>query len=97
MFGVVQLEAMGMGKPVIASRIKRSGVNLVSIDGQTGIVVESKNSKAIADACIRLLSDAQLYNKMRINAFKTVKNKYSKSKVINQLISIYREILEKTN
>lgn len=97
MFGVVQLEAMAMGRPVISSLIKRSGVNLVSIDGETGIVIEAKNSKAIADACTKLLGDSMLYNRMCKNSVKTVKAKYSKDKVIKQIVSIYGDMLTRTD
>ncbi len=94
MFGVVQLEAMAMNKPVVSSLIKRSGVNLVNIDGKTGIVVEAKNPEAIAEACIKILNDSKLYNKMCVNSKKVIKEKYSKDKVIKHLISVYKELLK---
>jgi rhamnosyl/mannosyltransferase len=97
MFGVVQLEAMAMGKPVISSLIKKSGVNLVSVHGETGIVVEAKNSKAIAAACTNLLGDIKLYNEMCRNSIKTVKNRYSRNNIINQLVSIYKDLAAKIN
>ncbi len=57
-FGMVLVEAMASGKPVIGS--KAGGIPLVIDDEKTGLLVESNNSKSLASAIKRLLDDPAL-------------------------------------
>lgn len=54
-FGVVFLEAQGCGVPVVAGRSGGSPEALV--DGRTGLLVDGRDTAAIADALVRLLAD----------------------------------------
>lgn len=49
-FGIVQIEAMSCGKPVVATLIPGSGVSWVNIDGVSGKNVPPGDPKALADA-----------------------------------------------
>jgi glycosyltransferase involved in cell wall biosynthesis len=55
-FGIVYLEAMAAGKPVVAARA--GGVPEVVVDGETGLLVEHGNKQALIDAVGGLLADA---------------------------------------
>jgi glycosyltransferase involved in cell wall biosynthesis len=53
-FGLVLLEAMRAGLPIVASDIPVSGVGFVVADGKTGLLVPPANAPALAEAIVRL-------------------------------------------
>lgn len=55
-FGIVFLEAMGCGKPVIAGN--RDGSVDPLMDGEAGILIDPESSRQIADAVVQVLSGA---------------------------------------
>lgn len=91
-FGVVQIEAMSFGKPVITTKIKGSGVDWVNKDGVSGVNVEPKNSEAIAEAIKRILKNQEIYSIFSSNAKKRFKEIFCKDYMINSLINIYRKL-----
>jgi glycosyltransferase involved in cell wall biosynthesis len=61
-FGIVYLEAGACGKPVVGSR--SGGIPDAVVDGETGLLVESRSVKEIASAVERLWSDEALWHRM---------------------------------
>lgn len=59
-YGVVLLEAMAMGKPVVATEIPGSGVGWINQSGVTGLNVPVRDAAALATAINTLLSDAEM-------------------------------------
>lgn len=57
-FGIVQIEAMSLGKPVVATRIDGSGTAWVNEHGVSGVNVEPRNPRALADAIVAVTKDA---------------------------------------
>ncbi len=92
-FGIVQLEAMAFGKPVISTNIYGSGVPYVNVDGFTGKVVRPKDSIDLADAIIELLGNERLRREYGNNGRMRVKKYFSQDKMIKDILSVYKQIL----
>lgn len=90
-FGLVQLEAMAYGKPVINTRLP-TGVPYVSVDGETGITVEPRDSKALAAAINKLLNDEELRGRYGVQARKRVEGNFTTDKMNERILGIYREL-----
>jgi rhamnosyl/mannosyltransferase len=95
MFGMVQIEAMCLGKPIVATRIPNSGVTEVNIDGVTGLVVPVMDSRALADALLRLKNDPAMRYRMSEQASERARTVYGSHAVIPQLISLYQNLLSR--
>ena len=89
-FGIVQLEAMKYGKPVINTNLG-TGVNYVSIHNETGLTVEPKNSEQLANAINKLLNDDKLRETLGQNARIRVE-KYFNIAQIKHNISLYKDV-----
>ena len=93
-FGLVIVEAMTMGKPVIASNV--GGVHEILKEGETGLLVPPKNPKAIAEKINYLLNNEEKAKSMGIKALEESK-KYSITSHVRKLESLYYEILPELN
>ncbi len=89
-FGIVQLEAMVYGKPVINTSLP-SGVPYVSIDGETGLTVPPSDAKALAKAITRLAEDKTLREKLGKNAAVRVYKNFNEKNVIRRLYDYLAE------
>jgi len=90
-FGVVQLEAMAYGKPVIVSRLD-SGVTLVNQDGVTGLHVEPRNSHDLAQAITRLMTDEPLRAKLGEAARTRFLEEYTFEKMVQRYSDLFFEL-----
>lgn len=93
-FGIVQIEAMSCGKPIVATKIKGSGVSWVNEDGVSGINVEPKNPEAIAKAIITILSDKKQYMKYSEGARKRYHSIFRYETMIDNCINLYHSITQ---
>jgi phosphatidyl-myo-inositol alpha-mannosyltransferase len=87
-FGIVLLEAMAAGKPVVASDIE--GYRGVLDDGAQGFLVPPKDEAALAHALVQLLIDGQLREEMgQLGRSKAAW--YDWSRVATQVLDFYDE------
>ena len=91
-FGVVLIEAMSYSKPIVSTKIENSGVSWVNEDRVTGINVEPKNPKALANAIQTILRDEALSVKFSKNAYCTFKTKFTKEKMVQLFFELYQDI-----
>jgi phosphatidyl-myo-inositol alpha-mannosyltransferase len=89
-FGIVLLEAMAAGAPIVASDIP--GYRDVVSDGEQGLLVEPKNPGAIADAVLRLLANPELRANMR-RAGQEKARAYDWPRVATEVLDYYFEVL----
>jgi len=85
-FGIVLLEAMAAGKPIVATRA--GGVPEVVKEGENAILVEPESSDALAQGIMKLLQDSDLRKRFGEKGKEIVKN-FTWDKVIERYIKIY--------
>ncbi|MBT4175149.1 glycosyltransferase family 4 protein [archaeon] len=90
-FGIVLLEAMASGVPIIAS--KTGGIPDLIEDGKNGLLFEPRNLKDLSGKIIKLLNDKKLSQIIIKNNLLKVKKNYSTRKVFNELDNIYQRYL----
>ena len=91
-FGLVLLEAMATGKPVIASKIP--GVNSVFLDGEHGLYIKQGSVKQLSEAILNLIENEKLRESLGKQARRYVEENYSWSKVCSKIMDIYKEVCE---
>lgn len=90
-FGIVLLEAMASGKPVIASRIP--GYSSVMNEGVDGILVPPRDDESMARALISLIAEPSLGKRLGENGRKTAEN-YRWDRVARRVLDLYTELLK---
>lgn len=94
-FGLVALEAMASGVPVVASRI--GGVPEVVEDGKTGFLCEMGDTECMAEAALKLLSKAELYGQFSKAARKRAVTVFGEDRVLPQYKEAYEKALSRNS
>jgi rhamnosyl/mannosyltransferase len=92
-FGIVQLEAMASGIPVINTRVE-SGVPEVSIHDVTGLTVPPKDPRALAQAINLLLNNEETRIKYGQAARARAREEFSVQCMAESTVELYRTVLE---
>ena len=87
----VIIEAMLMGKPVIASDI--TGPSELVVDGETGFLVPVGRTYAIANAILMLIRNPALREQMGERAKERVTRDFPVEKYVNDVENVFAEVL----
>ncbi|TMG36291.1 MAG: glycosyltransferase family 4 protein [Chloroflexi bacterium] len=87
-FGIVLLEAMASGKPIVATDI--AGFRHVLTHGREGLLVEPKNKRQLATVLEALINGPTLRRDLGVAGLRTVQQ-YDWERVIDQVQDVYRQ------
>jgi glycosyltransferase involved in cell wall biosynthesis len=86
------LEAMAMGKAVIATRV--DGTKEVVNDGSNGLLIEPGDVGGLVAAILRLSKDGTLRDQLSRNAVRTIREQYNASLMTQHIEEIYDELIK---
>jgi D-inositol-3-phosphate glycosyltransferase len=90
-FGMVALEAMACGTPVVASQV--GGLAFLIQDGITGFVVPDGDPRALSDRITRLLTEPDLRQRLGDQAAAYARQ-YAWEHVVDRLLDVYRGLVQ---
>lgn len=88
-FGIVLLEAMSAGCPVLASDL--SAFKRVLNDGEAGVLFETANAESLANELISLLQDPEKRSALRNSGFQRAKE-FDWSNIVRQILDVYASV-----
>lgn len=92
--GVVLIEAMEYGLPVVASNV--GGISDAVIDKETGLLVPEKNPSALAEAFKTLEASPELEKALLTGAQKRIAEVFDWNKIAEKQIAIYKRIAKQS-
>lgn len=94
-FGLIFIEAMSYGKPVIGCNV--GGVPEIITDNYNGLFAEADDAQSLADKIITLVDDAALRKQLGLNARQTVEDKFTGDKLAVNSLAYYNSIIKDFN
>ena len=95
-FGIVLMEAMGCGKPVISTELG-TGTSYVNQNGATGLVVPAGDPQALAIAINTLAEHSHTRRRMGCAARKRILNGFTADHMVDRTLKLYRELVNTEN
>ena len=88
--GVVLIEAMELGLPIVASNV--GGIPDVVVDGVSGILVPEKDPEALASAYKRLAAEPELVKQLLAGSRKRIAECFTWDGIIERQIAVYNKL-----
>ncbi|MVZ65291.1 glycosyltransferase [Sphingobacterium sp. DK4209] len=92
-FGIVQLESMASGKPIVSTEIPTSGVSWVNENNVSGLTVPIENTEAIAQAIKKMLENPAFYEQLREGSLTRYQANFTLDNMVDKSLQIYNQIL----
>jgi glycosyltransferase involved in cell wall biosynthesis len=92
-FGMVVIEAMAAGTPVIGA--DAGALPEIITNGETGLLIPPRDEKALAEGIIRLLRDQELYQYLSNQALKLVLARFTIDEYIHKIMRIYDNLSQR--
>ncbi|MBP3589077.1 MAG: glycosyltransferase [Muribaculaceae bacterium] len=92
-FGIVQIEAMSVGRPVVATNIEGSGTGWVNKHGYSGLNVPVRDARALAKAITDVTADAKTYARYCRQARQRFEERFVMERMIDDCEALYRKLL----
>ncbi|MDQ0337628.1 N-acetyl-alpha-D-glucosaminyl L-malate synthase BshA [Caldalkalibacillus uzonensis] len=90
-FGLVALEAMACGVPVIASNT--GGIPEVIAQGQTGLIYPVGDIEGMAHGAVTLLSQPDVYRRFSQAALERTRTQFAADIILEQYLTLYQRVL----
>ena len=91
-FGMVVLEAMVAGSPVIVA--DTGGLKEIVVHEETGLCFKPGNPESLAQAMIRVLSDAELARRLTADAQRFIGEKYNWGRIARHTMEVYQRSMK---
>jgi glycosyltransferase involved in cell wall biosynthesis len=91
-FGLVLLEAMAAGRPIVASRV--ATIPEVVVDGETGLLVPPGEPLALAEALAQLADQPALASRLGEAGRQRLRRHFSVEKMVGDTELLYRELVD---
>jgi colanic acid/amylovoran biosynthesis glycosyltransferase len=90
-FGMVFIEAQAMGLPVVSTL--SGGIPEAVKNGETGLLVAERDSAALAEAILRLMQDAELWQQYSLAGRRNVVNHFNLAQQTGRLENLFEQLL----
>lgn len=90
-FGLVLLEAMAVGRPVVASRV--SAIPEIVVEGETGLLVPPKDAESLSRALLALLRDPARAREMGQRGRQRLERQFGVARMVEQIQAVYESLV----
>lgn len=91
-FGIFLLEAMALGRAVIASGV--GGILGIVKDGENGMIVPPSDSRSLTEKMLLLLNDRKMARKMAIAGKNVVEDNFTIDRMTSDMLTLYDDVLD---
>ncbi|RUT04628.1 hypothetical protein DSM106972_041970 [Dulcicalothrix desertica PCC 7102] len=92
-FGRTVMEAMGYGVPVVAS-VLEGGTDSVIIHKENGYLIPKHEIEQLAEYCLKLINEQDLYNKFQLASIETIRKRFSNDLYVQKYLEVFNDVLK---